>query len=230
MTDMNLTSFFVTALTTYGPPALGLAALLGTLGLPIPTGLLVLAAGAFARQGLLDGGTAALLALLGAVVGDSGSFALGRRAGGWLQQRVKRWRDAWQTAQDRFEEHGNLAIYLTRFVLTSLDVPTNLVAGSSRLPFRRFLAWDVAGRLNWLLLYGGLGYAVGNQWQAVSGVISHYGNWLGIAASVGLGLYLLGRLLQKRWAERSSSRPARAAASLYSTPTSNAVRTLPRSR
>lgn len=55
MTDLNPAGFFLSGMITCGPPALGLALFLGPLGLPIPTALLVLVAGAFARQGMLEG-------------------------------------------------------------------------------------------------------------------------------------------------------------------------------
>jgi membrane protein DedA with SNARE-associated domain len=181
-------------MVTYGPLALGLAVLLGAVGLPIPTGLLVLAAGAFARQGLLDGTTAGLVALASVVLGDLISYGLGQSGGELVQRTLLRGRRTlWDQALARFRRYGALAIYSTRVLLTSLDVPTNLVAGSSRYGLGRFVAYDVAGRLTWLALYGGLGYIVGQQWPAFSQAISRYGLWLGIAAVTGAGLYPLVR-------------------------------------
>jgi membrane protein DedA with SNARE-associated domain len=192
------TDFFLSAMTTYGPLALGLGLFLGPLGLPIPTALLVLAAGAFTRQGVMDWSTAWGLSLVVTVLGDTASYALGRFAGGWVQRLVGKRRAAgWQRAQERFRQQGGLAIYVTRFLLTALDVPTNLIAGSSHYAFRRFLAWDVAGRVTWILFYGGLGYIFSGQWQAVSRIVSIYGVWLGAAVAVGIGIYYLFRLLRQ---------------------------------
>jgi membrane protein DedA with SNARE-associated domain len=199
---MNLTDLFLNGMMTYGPLILGLALLLGSAGLPIPTGLLVLAAGAFARQGILDWTTAALVALVGVVLGDLVSYGLGRLGGGWLQQVLVRRRSLWNQALARFRRYGALAIYSTRVVLTSLDVPTNLVAGSSRFALGRFVAYDVAGRLTWLALYGGLGYIAGQQWPAVSQALGQYGLWLGIAAALAAGLYVL---FHRLWQRRQSS-------------------------
>jgi membrane protein DedA with SNARE-associated domain len=198
MFDLNLADVFLTAMTTYGPLALGLALLLGPLGLPIPTGVLMTAAGAFARQGLMSWGAVLALGLAATVLGDVISYALGRLAGDWGQRLFQgRRAAAWQRAQARFEERGGLAVYVTRVVLTALDVPTTLIAGSSRYAFRHFLAWDVAGRASWVLLYGGLGYLCGSQWPVVSQAASRYGLWLGGAAIAGMGLvYVLRRLRQ----------------------------------
>jgi membrane protein DedA with SNARE-associated domain len=200
-----MTDFFLDALTQYGPLALGLALVLGAGGLPIPIGLLMLVAGAFARQGLMDWQAAALVGLVGVVAGDVVSYLLGRVAGGWVQRSVREKRATlWQKAQTQFNRHGALAIWLTRFVLTSLDVPTNLIAGGSSYAFRRFLAHGLVGRVLWLALYGGLGYAFGSQWSVASQAISQYSGWLGFVVAVGIGAYLVVRFLRQRSIQRKA--------------------------
>ncbi len=199
MITLDLTDLFLTGMTSYGPLLFGLALLLSPLGLPIPTGLLVLAAGAFARQGLMDWPVAAAVGLAGTVLGDIGSYGLGRFAGDWVQHRLKGNRATLRLkAQAQFLRHGVLTLLSTRVLFTGLDVPTNLVAGSSHFPFRQFLAWDMLGRLSWLLLYGGLGYAFGSQWQVVSQAISDYQGWFAGVVVVGTGFLLLRRLRQNQ--------------------------------
>ena len=61
---------FLNGMAAYGPWVLGLALLLGAGGLPVPIGLLVLAAGGMARQGLLDWPAAVAASLVGVVLGD----------------------------------------------------------------------------------------------------------------------------------------------------------------
>jgi membrane protein DedA with SNARE-associated domain len=195
----GLFDLFLNGMTIYGPLALGLALLLGAGGLPIPIGLLMLAAGAFARQGLLDWHVAIVVGLMAVILGDVVSYSLGRFAGGRLEGYIRERRAAlWQRAQTQFRQHGALAVWLTRFLLTSLDVPTNLIAGGSGYEFRRFLAYGIAGRAAWLALYGGLGYAFGSQWRLVSQAIGSYGGWLGLGAVVGGGLYLFLRHLREK--------------------------------
>lgn len=194
--DLNLIDLFLNGIMTYGPLVLGLALLLGPLGLPIPTGLLVVAAGASARMGTLTWSTALATGVVAVVLGDCASYALGRFAGTGVQRSIRgRSAALWEKAQSRFKQHGALAVYATRVLFTSLDVPTNLIAGGSRYRFGRFLALDVAGRTTWILLYGGLGYAVGSKWAAMSQAISTYSLWMGAVVAAGLGTYYLFR----RW-------------------------------
>ncbi|MBN1658863.1 MAG: VTT domain-containing protein [Anaerolineae bacterium] len=180
--------------TRYGILGLGVALLLAATGLPIPTGALLVAVGALARDGVLDWPAAAAVALAGAVLGDLLSYGLGRLTGGRLV-RVAPGRRAmlWQRAQDLFHRHGALAIWLTRFLLTSLDKPASVIVGGIGYDLGRFVACSVAGRAAWLALYGGLGYAFGGDWHAVTQVVGSYGGPVAAAALAAGGLYLLER-------------------------------------
>ena len=132
MGDLNLTDLLLNAMTAYGPGVLGSALLLGGVGVPIPGTLLVLAAGALARQDVIDWSLALVVGLLGVVLGDTISYAIGRFAKAWAQRRLSlSGSTTWRRAQDRFERGGTLAIYSTRFLVTPLAMPTNLIAGGS---------------------------------------------------------------------------------------------------
>lgn len=212
MVDLNLTDIFLAGMTTYGPLTLGLAMLLGTMGIPAPLPILAVAAGAFARHGSINWGLAALLALAGATLGDSLGYAVGHWASEWVQRRYGD-SPAWTKARARFLRNGDVAIYITRFLLTPLAVPTNLVAGVSSYPFRRFLAYTVAGTLTFIIIFGGMGFVFARQWEAVGAFVSNYFDWLVGASVVVVVVYFLARhLLGKRWHEaghQSDSEPGR---------------------
>jgi len=197
MADLNSIEILLSAVSTIGPLTLGVILFLSPLGLPFPSALLVLGTGAFVQQGLLDWQVALLLAVLAPVLGDCTSYVLGRSLGGWARNSKRCWAKAWHRAEAFLGQHGTLAVYVTRFLFPALDVPTNLLAGSSDLAFCRFLASAAAGRVTWVTLYGGLGYASGSQWEAVGRVAGAYGGWLGGLMVVGLGVY---GLLRRRLA------------------------------
>jgi membrane-associated protein len=204
--DLNLTNLFLAAMTTYGPVTLGLAMFLGTLGIPAPLPILALAVGAFARHGLVNSGLALFLALAGATLGDSLGYAVGRFASEWAHRRYGE-SPAWAKARARFQRNGSLAIYITRFLLTPLAVPTNLIAGGSGYPYRRFLVYTVAGTLTFLLVFAGTGYAFGRQWRAVGQFVTSYSDWLIGASVVGIVVYLLIRHLHSNKRSRATRQP-----------------------
>lgn len=192
MSEPPVTDFFLTAITSYGPLALGVTLFFSSIALPLPNSLLLIAAGAFARQGFFDWQLAFALALMGVVLGDYCSYLIGRYAGAWMQRQVERFHaTAWSAASDRFHRHGMFGIFLTRCLYSSLDIPMSLVAGTCRFDQRRFLMADLAGRAIWVLTYGGIGYLVGSQWSAVVQVVSHYRNQLAILTAIIITLYSL---------------------------------------
>ncbi len=91
----------------------------------------------------------------------------------------------WISARDSFDKQGGLAVFLTRWLVTAVAIPTNLIAGGSGYKFSRFLIYDAAGESIWIILYGGMGYAFGSQWELVNEFLSNFGGLL-------LGLVILG--------------------------------------
>ena len=135
-------------------------------------------------------------------IGDSFSYGIG-----YLARRpiLRRYGEsaAWRTAEDNLKRRGAVAIYLTRWLITALAVPTNLVAGSGGYPYVRFLLFCVAGEITWLLLYGSLGYAFSDQWETISDLISDFGGVLLGAVLLIIGIILLVRSIMRN----SSAQP-----------------------
>ncbi len=189
---IDLTSLALVWIIDFGAPMVGCILLLGAMGVPLPTSLVVIAAGAFMRQELLNLYTTPIFGLIGAIVGDTAVYGVGRFANQWLERRFGGSK-AWQNAKARFDKRGGIAIYLTRWLVTALAIPTNLVAGSSRYPFSRFLFFDSAGEITWLLLFGGLGYAFGDQWELITEFITNFSGVILSVLFVVAGVYLLVR-------------------------------------
>ena len=193
----DLSDTFLTGMLAYGPPVLSLALLLGALGLPLPGAMLLLAAGAFVRQGVLDWRLLVPLALLGVVAGDSSGYCLGRCGGRLVLKRLEQ-SATWQRAQSTFDRRGGVAIFLTRFLLTPLAAPINLIAGTSQYPFSRFAFFVVTGELIWVGIYAALGYLFADSWEMLNDLI---GNLSGMAIGVvvlGVGGYLAIRYARSR--------------------------------
>lgn len=191
--DLTLTS-----LTTYGPLTLILITYIGSLGIPFPNTMVIVAAGAFSRIGLLDWRVAMVACLAGAALADNSEYFIGRLAQTWLKQRFGK-KDSWRQAQTTINRQGGWAIVLTRFWLMPLAPAVNIIAGS-RYPFGRFLLLDVIGQLLWVLLYGGLGYLFAAQWELVSQALSAFSGVSMVLFFLVIGIYFL---MQRRKAKFS---------------------------
>lgn len=190
----NISDLFLSWVLIYGASMLALALFVGALGVPVPGTLFVVAAGAFVRQEVLGISDTLLFGLVGVVIGDVLSYSIGRLARVWLQKRFGQSK-TWQQAENTFQERGGVAVYLSRWLLTPIAIPVNWVAGSSGYAVSRFIMYDAAGELTWLLVFGGLGYAFGSQWEVISEFVSDFSGLLAGVAVFGVGVYLL---LKKR--------------------------------
>jgi membrane-associated protein len=179
-----MSDFLLTQIINYGAPILGVIVFIGAMGAPFPGTFLVIAAGAFSRQGFLPWHTTGLTALVFVVAGDCLSYAMGYYA---REPVLRRFQDSerWMKAEETFNRWGGMAVFWTRFLFTGIAVPVNLIAGASGFSFRRFIFYDLIGEAIWTFGYGGLGYLFSSQWEVI-------GELLGNVSGLALGLVFLG--------------------------------------
>jgi membrane-associated protein len=134
------------------------------IGFFLPGDSLLITAGLVAATGALD--IWWLCALLGAaaIAGDSVGYAIGARIGPRLFTREKSWlfnpQHVVRTRQF-YARHGAKTIVIARFVpIVRTFAP--VVAGVGEMPYRRFLAYNVAGGIGWVLSMTWAGYLLGN--------------------------------------------------------------------
>jgi membrane protein DedA with SNARE-associated domain/membrane-associated phospholipid phosphatase len=194
----------------------GVSAFLETgafVGLVAPGETVVLAGGVIAGQGEID-----LLPLIGvvwacAVLGDSTSFFIGRRLGRAFLLRhgpkVKISKERLQQVEGYFARHGGKTILIGRFIgLVRALAP--FVAGSSRMPYQRFLPFSVVGTGLWGTAYCVLGYVFWQSFDKVAKVAGQAVFAFGVTIAVIVGVVWLVRRLRRpeerrrlmRWLER----------------------------
>lgn len=181
-----MSEYLLTQIVNFGAPLLWLVVFIGGLGVPLPCTVLVIAAGAFARQGILPWHTTAIFSIVSVVLGDIISYSFGFYA---REKVLDRFSDTprWRQAEKTFRKWGPLSIFFSRFLVTAIALPVNLMSGTTRYPFRKWLTYDAAGEIVWILGYGGLGYLFGSQWEVVSEFLSNFGGVV-----LGLLIFVIG--------------------------------------
>jgi membrane-associated protein len=187
------------AVIVYGYPALGLMALFGAIGLPLPTGLATVVAGSLSAAGQLSWVWTALVALTASVLGDAVGYALGRLLSREFLEQRGRWLGYTAARHARveslFSRLGGLSVLLSRTLVSSLSSIVNLFAGASRYRLNRFLVLAVLGRTVWTSAYLGLGFVAGSDLEAASSFLANISLLLAcLATSIGTGLIASGRL------------------------------------
>jgi membrane protein DedA with SNARE-associated domain len=164
----------------YGYWAVFFGVMLENAGVPVPGETILLIAGYFASTGKFHLGLVMLIAATGAVIGDNIGFAIGHHYGRNVLLRVGRFffltPKRFAHMENYFERHGNKTILVARFI-TGLRVFAALLAGASRMPWRVFIVFNVAGAVLWSVVITTLGYLFGQslpllvKWVGRSGTI-----------------------------------------------------------
>lgn len=169
------------------------------LGFLMPGESLVFLGGFLASQGVLHLRTLIGLVAIAAVIGDSVGYELGRWLGrGWLlrlERRLGMSPHHLQQVETFFARYGGKTVFFARFsVFFRIMVP--FVAGAVRLPYREFLAYNVAGGILWSIGAVLIGYLAGESWPVVEHWIGRAGAILAIVVVV---LVILAWLWRWEW-------------------------------
>ena len=187
------------------PPLAVYLAVLGvvgieSLGIPLPGEVVLVSATLMATRPELTISAiwVATAALVGAVVGDSIGFAIGRRYGiGLLQAAGRRFPKHFgpahlALAERAFERWGVVTLIVGRFIAI-LRILAGPLAGALKMPYRTFMPANLVGGVLWTVGTTAAVYALG---IAAETWLKRF-SWAGLAVAVVVGL-VVGFLVKKR--------------------------------
>lgn len=197
---MDIATRVLEGLEHHGYPVLFWSLLVNNVGVPVPAESVLLTAAGLAKAGHFKLPLVYLTGVAAAVSGDNAGFMLGRQLGrevlahrfsllltprriAWLDRLLARW--------------GAGAIFVVRFV-PGVSTVSAVLAGSSDLPWRKYLLGNLAGGLAWVAWICALGY-YGSEWgerlkPVWSGV--HRATWITLAVLIVAAL--AGKVLLRR--------------------------------
>jgi undecaprenyl-diphosphatase len=187
-------------------------------GLVAPGEFTVILGGVIAGQGEINVLLLLAITWLAAFLGDTTSFMIGARLGrGFLEKhgpRVKITPERLSQVEGYFDKHGGKTILIGRFIgLVRALAP--FIAGSSKLPYRRFAPYSVIGTGLWSATFVLLGYFFWQSFEKVAGIAGRATLAFGIVVSLIVGgVYAYRRLHDEEerrklgeWFERQGRRP-----------------------
>jgi membrane protein DedA with SNARE-associated domain len=171
-----MSDVFFALVSDLGAPALLLATFLSCLAMPVPTSLMMLAAGAFVASGDLSLTFVLTVAFSGAMLGDQAGFFLGRGAGAFLTDRLHH-----HPAQSRLlakaeaaiASSGAMAVFLSRWLISPRGPYINALAGGAGMGWTRFTVMSAAGEIVWVSVYVGLGFAFSEHLTAIADALAN---------------------------------------------------------
>ena len=139
------------------------------IGFFLPGDSLLFATGFLINAGILNVNihVAVLIVFIAAVLGDSVGYTFGRRLGPRLFRKPEARffkQEYIQRAKQFYEKHGGKTIIMARFIpVVRTFAP--IVAGASRMEYRRFVTFNIVGAFLWAagVTYGG--YLLGSMFE-----------------------------------------------------------------
>ena len=173
-----------------------------SLGIPVPGEIALISASLLAANGVTSVWWVAAAASAGAILGDSIGYAIGRRGGRALLERVGRRFPRHfgpahlAKAEKIFARWGVWAVFFGRFVAL-LRILAGPLAGALKVPYGRFLLANATGGIVWA---SGTAFAIWGLGQAAERWLSGF-SWVALLVAVVVGAVTT--LVLKRRAHRA---------------------------
>lgn len=199
--ESKITEFFLLHLNHWGYYALFLITFLETsafFGFIVPGESIVVIAGLLASRTVLELNDVIWVSSLGAIMGDTVGYFIGRRFGEAFFLRYGKYfffkKEYLDEAKGFFEKHDGKTIFFGRF-MAWLRAFAPVVAGILKMRYLKFLFFNVSGGIVWAIVFSLIGYFVGNSWD----IIKVYFGRLGVFAFIfGIIIIYLSFLLSKK--------------------------------
>jgi len=140
-----------------------------------------------------------------AIAGDQLGYWIGRSAGPALYRREDSWffrKSHLQRAHDFYEKYGGRAVILARFVpIVRTFCPP--VAGAAKMPYGRYLIFDILGGIVWVGTMIAGGYTLGRS-------IPNIGKYIHVVIGVVVLVSILPAVIGVLKSRKSATRPAAA--------------------
>ncbi len=138
------------------------------IGFVVPGETAAILGGVAASRGRVSLTLMCAVVVVAAILADSVGYHIGARYGTRLLSLrfLRRGRPRIDAGRATLARRGGIAVFLGRFV-AFLHAVMPLVAGTSHMPYRRFLAYNAAGGLVWGAASVLLGYLAGNSYAAI---------------------------------------------------------------
>ncbi|HYW27227.1 MAG TPA: DedA family protein [Terriglobales bacterium] len=194
-------------LATYGYWAVLVIVGLESLGIPLPGETILIAASVYAgATHRLSIALVILAATAGAILGDNIGYAIGHWGGYRILLRYGRYvrlnEARVKLGRYIFLRHGGKVVFFGRFV-SVLRTYAAFLAGTLRMPWWRFFAFNATGGILWALLYGIGAYLLG---QELSRLTVRADLAVGIAAGVVVVAFLVFLARNERRLEEEAER------------------------
>jgi len=161
------------------------------IGLIIPGSVVVIVGGFLVSQGTLDLEDLFFFATLGAILGDSLSFYMGKKGLITFKEGNKIFKPSLlHKGESFFKMYGDKSVFVGRFIGWVRPI-VPFIAGIFNLDRKTFLLWNISSALIWAASHIALGYFFGQAFQSLFTWSSRITTYTGIILAGCFVFYIL---------------------------------------
>lgn len=162
-------------------------------GIPMPSEVIMPFSGFVVAEGKMTFWIIVLMGTLGNLVGSWLAYWVGYKGGRPLIEKYGKYmlisRHDLNLADKWFAKYGDLTVFFGRLlpvVRTYISFP----AGISKMNFKRFSLYTIAGALPWVALFGYLGVKMGHNWEQIRETLHNFDMAIAVTVVVLIILYV----------------------------------------
>lgn len=186
---------------SFGYLGLGIGMLLESACIPIPSEIVLPMGGLMAANSKVTLLGANIAVGVGSLIGSVMTYAVGYYKGRSFILKYGKYilfnESHFYHTEKAFNKYGSLAVFIGR-LLPVVRTFISLPAGITRMNFKRFIFYSIAGILPWNFILIFLGYVFGNQYDKVIRPIFHKFEYSIIALLIGSTLLFIWKYLIKK--------------------------------
>lgn len=161
-----MTDFFLALIPDYGLWIVFICVAIASLGIPVPSSVLVLTSGGFAAAGDLDVFHVLFASFTAFALGDQLALNAARIVGPSLLARLhssNRFHGLVDRGEHLLERNGTTAILLSHTILSPVGPYVTYICGASKMGWLKFSITALIGTAIWTVSYTMLGYFLAGQ-------------------------------------------------------------------
>lgn len=141
---------------------------------PIPSGSILMAAGAFAHVGYFNLFYIIIISIVGNILGDNLGYWVSRTYGENVLSKIGFGKiirsNTFKSVEDLFNKKPGFVVLISRFeVLSTLSV--NLLSGLSKTPYKKYFIHEVIGTVLQVSFYSMIGFFFADNWESIGTTI-----------------------------------------------------------
>lgn len=145
--------------------------------MPVPSEIVLPYGGYMVSKGILTFWWTVIAAVAGGLLGSIAAYTVGYHGGRPVIMKYGKYifldPEDIERADTLFEKYGNAIVFWAR-LMPVIRTFISLPAGISRMSFKKFLSYTIAGSLPWTILFIWIGVKLGENWKQVRQTLEQF--------------------------------------------------------